>query len=339
VPEVHFLNVNDGDCSIIRHFSGRVTVIDVNNAHFLEKEASASWLLREAVRLSKAKVAGNYQQKKSPDNPIAYMNKLGISNVFRFIVTHPDMDHIDGIRDFFAAFQPDNLWDTANTKEFDEDAFDYGKYNKDDWEFYKYLRDTSPSANPKRLVYYSGNSNDFYNKDGLAILAPTPELIREANEKEDWNDSSYVILYQTCDMKILFCGDSEDGTWEHILAKWRHLVADVDIMIAPHHGRHSGRSYDFLGVTRPRLTLFGCARSEHLGYAAWNSRGLEVITNNQAGYIVLSVTASSMGNPSAIDVYVKNETFAEDFTSDRAYSTHYSSDHDGWYLGTLKGPA
>ena len=32
MPRVHFLNVNDGDCSIIEHLSGHITVIDVSAA-------------------------------------------------------------------------------------------------------------------------------------------------------------------------------------------------------------------------------------------------------------------------------------------------------------------
>ena len=30
---VHFLNVLDGDCNIIQHDSGRITLIDVSNAY------------------------------------------------------------------------------------------------------------------------------------------------------------------------------------------------------------------------------------------------------------------------------------------------------------------
>ena len=30
---IHFLNVLEGDCNIIQHDSGRVTVIDVSNAY------------------------------------------------------------------------------------------------------------------------------------------------------------------------------------------------------------------------------------------------------------------------------------------------------------------
>jgi len=42
MPVVHFLNVRSGDCSIIKHGSGRISIIDVNNASpARESEAGA----------------------------------------------------------------------------------------------------------------------------------------------------------------------------------------------------------------------------------------------------------------------------------------------------------
>jgi hypothetical protein len=32
MPQVHFLNVREGDCIVIQHISGHATVIDVCNA-------------------------------------------------------------------------------------------------------------------------------------------------------------------------------------------------------------------------------------------------------------------------------------------------------------------
>ena len=77
------------------------------------------------------------------------------------------------------------------------------------------------------------------------MLAPTEDLISAANEAEDWNDSSYVLLYNTNGYKVLFGGDSHDATWEHILAEHEELVKNVDVLIAPHHGRDSDRDYEF----------------------------------------------------------------------------------------------
>jgi hypothetical protein len=59
-----------------------------------------------------------------------------------------------------------------------------------------------------------------------------------------------------------------------------------------------------LDTVRPKLTLFGCASSGHLAYEEWRRRGLPVITNNQAGNIVLEIS------PNQIDVFVENEEFA-----------------------------
>ncbi len=121
---IHFLNVLEGDCNIIQHDSGRVTVIDVSNADDgkdTEKEkAVKNSGARKAMYSNMLLPAGkkDFGQKKIPDNPITYLNRMMTSNsVFRFIVTHPDMDHLDGIRDFFSAFNVANVWDTANKKE------------------------------------------------------------------------------------------------------------------------------------------------------------------------------------------------------------------------------
>jgi hypothetical protein len=98
-------------------------------------------------------------------------------------------------------------------------------------------------------------------------------------------------------------------------------VSDMDLLIAPHHGRDSGRSWDFLDVVNPGLTLFGNADSEHLAYGAWYSRDLPFITNNQAGCVVVDAESDSMG------VYVTCEAFARasnpyTFRSDR-FKAHY----------------
>ena len=73
---IHFLNVLEGDCNIIEHDSGRLTMIDVSNAYNdidteEEKKVQAS-KEREERRLRTLVPTGkvNYKQKETPDNPI-----------------------------------------------------------------------------------------------------------------------------------------------------------------------------------------------------------------------------------------------------------------------------
>lgn len=342
MPRVHFLNVNDGDCSIIEHASKRNTVIDVSAAKMpspkrtrtlakLSLRESSSGLERfESVLAS---VPGNFNQSEHPINPIAYMKERGIHSIFRFISTHPDMDHLDGIEALFRAFPPENFWDTDNTKELSDFA-DSG-YQSDDWDFYVGLRDGKPTTNPKRLALYAGSKGAFYNQgefgvgggDGLHILAPTPKLVADANQKQDWNDSSYVILYRPANGKrILFSGDSHDGTWNHILANHWSDVENIDVLIAPHHGRDSGRDYTFLNVLQPKLTLFGNALSEHLAYDQWNRRSLPFITNNQAGNILLDIQGP------CIDVHVDHEPFAASFCEANGTRTIFNRSLKAWLI-------
>ena len=48
-----------------------------------------------------ASASGNHQQKNYPVNPIQYLKDFGVSTIFRFILTHPDMDHMDGMKSLF----------------------------------------------------------------------------------------------------------------------------------------------------------------------------------------------------------------------------------------------
>jgi competence protein ComEC len=190
MPRIHFLNVKEGDCSVVEHNSGHKTVIDVCNAKPVELVQEA---LVAAMAKSERGISGNFQQKKYPVNPISYMRDHRISSVFRYVQTHPDMDHMDGIEALFDEFSPTNFYDTDNTKEMSSSSWEGSPYQESDWQFYKQLRDTNPQTNPKRLVLYSGDRGAYRTQnwegkpggDGFHVLAPTPELVAVANEADE----------------------------------------------------------------------------------------------------------------------------------------------------------
>jgi competence protein ComEC len=45
---VHFLNVGEGDCTIIEHASGRISVVDLSNIKSIDKESAKELLISEA---------------------------------------------------------------------------------------------------------------------------------------------------------------------------------------------------------------------------------------------------------------------------------------------------
>ena len=325
---IHFLNVMEGDCSIIQHNSGRVTVIDVCNA----RSTDLSNLELQIARLSCSSVLKNFKQKKYPVDPVAYMRDHDINSIFRYVQTHPDMDHMDGIKALFKEFAPRNFWDTDNRKEMPDSSWLQSQYNRYDWNFYKNMRDTNPNSKPRRLMLLAGAMGQYWNEgddttqgDGIQILAPTKKLVDAANDTGNYNDCSYVLLYRTDGKRIIFGGDSHDDTWEYILEEYKEDVTNIDLLIAPHHGRDSNRSYNFLDVLRPALTFFGNARSEHLAYDAWNRRDLRTVTSNQANCMVVDASQTPMG------LYVMNKAYAES----KNQSTYYNEEHKAWFVGYI----
>ncbi len=328
--QIHFLNVGDGDCIWIRHANGANTVIDVCLAK-ADKLVKAQDAATEIFSTSKPNsVRGNYNQAANPENPIQYLQKFGVDSVFRFILSHPDMDHMDGMQDFFEAFHPTNFWDTKNSKpkpEFGEQC----RYSEEDWDFYQAIRGSK--KNPTCLYLYDGSKGKYYNENedgtsggnGLQILSPTGSLVTGANKCGDYNDCSYVILYKTGKFKILFCGDAGNNTFEHLITNHRIDISNIDLLIAPHHGRKGTINFSFLDVMQPKLTFFGNASSDHLAYEEWSNRKLEKITNNQTGSIIAVFEGDNM------KVYARNETFAKSYNT-----TSFKEDSlDAWYLGRI----
>lgn len=335
MAKIHFLNVLEGDCSIIQHDDNSVSVIDVCNASNIIEETN---ILEKAKTFSmESNVKGNFHQKGHPENPVAYMKKLGITSIFRYIQTHPDMDHMDGLKSLNDNFKIYNFWDTANVKTMTKKDFETGKYKFEDWECYCSLRRSQESA--KVLIYYDGDKNKYYAQDDagnkeddfIQILSPTKTLIEAANKALDWNDSSYVLLYHTYGRKILFCGDADTATLEHIITNHKEDVTNIDILIAPHHGRDSDKDFSFLDVMNPKLSLLGNAKSKFMAYDEWNRRKLRHIMNNQAGNIIIETTAAS------ISIYVSNQNFADKERASFGWeSSPWNENNQAWFLFGLK---
>lgn len=311
---IHFLNVMEGDCTLIEHPSGRNTLIDI--------------CYGRKDQISKFNRNCN-NQKNYPVNSVDYLKNINISTIFRFILSHPDMDHMDGLNNLCNNFSICNFWDIDNNKILT--TFDDTKYKKEDWDCYQNIRN---GKKIKVLNLYSGTHGEYFNEsndelktgDGLYILSPTKELVEQAKKNNNYNDCSYVILYKVDGFKIIFSGDSEEKTWDYILENYSNEVSKIDVLFAPHHGRKTGGNDNYLDVLKPKLTLFGNARSEYLDYQSWNNRGFLHITNNEAGNIILETEPQKR-----INVYVTNKKYAEEYKN-----YIYSKEYDAWCIGYIE---
>jgi beta-lactamase superfamily II metal-dependent hydrolase len=330
---IHFLNVEDGDCTIIENFqTGRHSVIDICCGNYVEESNEEDYdedeeLALEALFSLYEKPKGNFNQKSHPTNPVDYISDLGIKNIFRFILTHPDMDHMDGLKNLFRNNTVNNFWHTG----VERDAPDFpenGKYKKADWDYYTKLIEKqitgvnviSPKAGAKNKYWSFDENGDKAKGDSLSILSPTDALVKKCNYK-DFNDASYVISYKSSAGPVIFPGDSGNAAWAYILEYYKSLVKDAAVLFAPHHGRDSKRDWAFLDVVNPRISFLGNASSEHLGYEAWKNRDLLYFTNNQCGNIRVDFDDED------VVVSIENEDYARKYTDDE------TDEIDGyWFL-------
>lgn len=324
MAEIHFLNVGDGDCCLIKSNSNRWTMFDVCNGNKSEEGKRVEY----AEALIRKAVMGNFAMRDKSINPINYAaDTLNISSIFRFILSHPDMDHMDGLKYLFDKISVSNYWDNGIRRE--KPDFTQGRFQEKDWTFYEKiikgevsgLTIISPLAG-SRGQYYNKNTENESDNDYLYIYAPNVELVTEANKSGDINDASYVVCYRSSGGRVLLCGDSHNKTWEIMLKNYKADLVDCELMIAPHHGRDSDRDWGFLDEIKPKFGILGCADSKDLAYNEWNKRKIDKITQNQAGNI--AIYPDSHG----LKLYVENSKFADSYGGD----IHNTDSYGNYYL-------
>ena len=73
MSKIHFLNVNQGDCIILEHNSGRLIVFDTSAEKIKRKQRGLpSDLLKSYITSTQ----GNYRMCHHPANPLDYFKRM-----------------------------------------------------------------------------------------------------------------------------------------------------------------------------------------------------------------------------------------------------------------------
>ena len=284
-------SVGNGDMFYIEHDSDNFTIID----------CSLSDDNRDAILME-------------------IMRKGSKKGITRFISTHPDEDHIQGLKDLDDAIDILNFYCTKNEATKEDET--------DDFQHYRTLHDSN-----KAFYIERGCSRKWMNKksdergsSGINILWPKSDhdsykqALKDAAEGGSPNNLSPIITYSLADgATVLWMGDLETDFMEEIkgAVSWPR----VDILFAPHHGRDTGKIPDaILKKMNPKIIVIGEAPSEHLNYYS----GYNTITQNSAGDIVFELADDK------VHVFVSDGDYVVDFLD---YEEGVSG--DGNYIGTL----
>jgi beta-lactamase superfamily II metal-dependent hydrolase len=272
--KIHFLNVGHGDCTIIEHASGNLTMIDINNADQLDDDsrrelAEAYGIVgREYAAASSAANMSNQSFRRTIlasrgydvelTDPVTYfLTNCNGKSIFRFIATHPDLDHLRGLKRISQEKIPIlNFWDT-NHNIVTKDC--QSQEEEAEWAEYQKLRQST--SEPKALFNYRDAIGKYWNQDdangpgdGLYVLAPTTELRDAANKAEDPNAHSYVIWLQYAGIKVVLGGDATKEVWQSIFQKYGAGLK-CNVLKASHHGRESGFHLEAVKAMSPGFTI------------------------------------------------------------------------------------
>lgn len=245
--------------------------------------------------------------------------------IHRFISTHPDEDHIQGLEYLNKHWPIVNFYCVKNEadKEDKSDAFkEYCKLRDDtDKAFYIYKNCV------RRWMNMKSKEDDEVQRGGAGINILWPETnnedfqyaLEQSKKGNSPNNLSPIITYR-CGVTFMWMGDIESDFLEKVCDDIE--FEEVDILFAPHHGRASGKiPKDILDIINPQVIVIGEAPSKYLNYYS----DFNTITQNSAGDIIFDI------NNSSVDVYVSNSGYSVEYLINR---NKHKYDN---YLGSLDG--
>ena len=317
MTKIHFLNVGHGDCTIIEHPSGNITMIDINNARHLDdtsrRELAAGYGIsgvdydlkllnaRSQNKSFRELFLANKGYNVELTNPVDYyLRNWGKKEIFRYIQTHADLDHMRGLKRLNQeGIQILNFWDTTHQKNVTE----FKDTDEIEWTEYQRLRKSTSSPKVLHNLHDGGKRSKYWNLDdaggngdGIHILAPTEELRDDANKSADTNAHSYVLWLEYAGIKVVLGGDATDTVWKFIYGKFKENLK-CHVLKASHHGRDSGYSQEAVKAMSPDYVVVSVGtKPETDATNKYRQYCKEVWSTRWKGNIILTIPESGQGS-------------------------------------------
>lgn len=263
--EIYLFNVDRGQCLAIRGDSGKWYIFDLGCC---DAFSPLDWIT----------------EKYGPDISIEELT-----------LSHYHGDHLGDIAKI------SNL-EVSNLNHVEHDAmYITDCYSSNSQESHHLLRNAIRYA-------YNFNHSSLYDDDKEIEIIHKALPMSEVQEiggsyNNRVNNSSIVSRINLSCLSILVCGDMEKSGWSHIFnkswyarSKWKSIVKNIDILIAPHHGHSSGYSVDLMRTANPSVVLASVASknphvegrySDHQFVKGWDIGGetKKLLTTRNDGHI------------------------------------------------------
>ena len=175
-----------------------------------------------------------------------YLETVGIDEIDTLIISHNDIDHINGIPEVAEHCKVKQI--LANDAFFDR---------TDVWGTATFLQDEVRKKGLE-IERIRGQLN-MSRRAKMQILWPDPQI--DIRETLSDNDRSLVILIAYAGARILLCSDIETFAQKELLRRYPDL--NVDVVVVPHHGSARTLVPAFLETLDARILICSCGRSQY----------------------------------------------------------------------------
>ena len=175
-----------------------------------------------------------------------FLNYIGINKLDAIIISHNDIDHINGIPEIVDSCKVGGVY--ANDAFFSEN---------DRWGTAKFLNESLLEKGLKIQPLEEHLSID--SNAGIKILWPNKQ--KSDDQTLGDNDKSAVALIEFAGNKILLCSDIEKFAQRELLRIFPNLKADI--VVVPHHGSAKTADPDFLDALDADILLCSCGLSQY----------------------------------------------------------------------------
>lgn len=228
---VTFLDVGQGDATLIQTPGGRVALVDAGGSY--EDEAWGGGARAVGWDLGRRVV-------------VPALKRAGVRRIDVVVLTHPHEDHAGGLPAVMNAY-PVGLW------------LDTGQPHPSPG-----YRGALEAARQRGIPYrraYAGQRVDLGDGVTLEILSPERE-----NPSGDLNNNGIVCRVVHGQTAMLLCGDAEAAREERMIQAGETLLADV--LKVGHHGSAAATSAPFLRAVAPAYAVISCGRNNRYGHPA-----------------------------------------------------------------------
>jgi len=185
-----------------------------------------------------------------------YLWHSKIPRVDYLVLSHPQADHMNGLRFIAGAFHPKEFWHNGDQVE---------------TQGYKDLMAIVDARKIRKMLPADLRGEIRINGVRVQVLHPDPDgpVARVKDDGKQLNNNSLVLKITCGDTSFLFPGDLEKAGEEVLIARAGPMIQS-HILLSPHHGSKTSSSEKFLRLVKPRLCIIssGERKARHFPHPA-----------------------------------------------------------------------